>query len=562
MSRELGPGAMLIVAALLAFGRTEAASGQTLGPSFDCASVREGLAAVICGSRELGPADLALVQAYQALRHQIGQPGLAPLRREAVEFSNGVADRCGIPKTGAVAASPGMVGCVKAAYEAQRASWQARLAGPAREEAGRPLEQHVQLQRALLGPGATADGVYGPGTRAAITAWQQSAGLAASGFLGDTDAKRLALSPPNSFPTATPAANSAPPSPGQAAARSTNQEVSVLAIEGRRLSRNLAGDYVSSGPIKICTSGLDTYPDVNAAISVLSQILRQEKGLSALERTWWNIEGESPASHECDAVAVTRPIRAGNSTYRRLPEILTITPALFAAEQARRERLRAEAERARAEAEVAKAARVREIRDGLANGVGVIRVSGGSVVCVLQTHANAATHLRDKRDGRAADLRGATFAVAGSLDNAFIDLKTRRCGAFFGEAPDLRRLMEGLGRDNLQMSLLDTWLTMQELGNAEAEFHEERRRQEVAAAERQRQAEEAARGASEAAARSRCEADPACRPATARGPRPSQGNAGRRSGQPAFAAPAGPRRDRERCGHAVPERVERHGQGQ
>ncbi len=49
MSRELGPGAMLVVAALLTFGRTEAASGQTLGPSFDCASVREGLAAVICG---------------------------------------------------------------------------------------------------------------------------------------------------------------------------------------------------------------------------------------------------------------------------------------------------------------------------------------------------------------------------------------------------------------------------------------------------------------------------------------------------------------------------------
>lgn len=78
----------------------------------------------------------------------------------------------------------------------QRSIWLSRLTGPAAEEAKRPIQQHVDLQRQLQKLGflpstAQIDGVYGSGTRAAILAWQQSTGLTATGILGDVDASRL-----------------------------------------------------------------------------------------------------------------------------------------------------------------------------------------------------------------------------------------------------------------------------------------------------------------------------------------------------------------------------------
>jgi gag-polyprotein putative aspartyl protease/Putative peptidoglycan binding domain len=86
--------------------------------------------------------------------------------------------------------------CIKSAYDGQRVRWIARLSGPAFEEATRPAERHVLLQRGLgmlgfLPPAIRADGVYGAPTRYAIMAWQTGHGRTATGFLGEADAQAI-----------------------------------------------------------------------------------------------------------------------------------------------------------------------------------------------------------------------------------------------------------------------------------------------------------------------------------------------------------------------------------
>lgn len=111
-----------------------APQSSRLGPSFDCASptaTREPLPQLICMDTGLARIDLAFSQSFQALRQQVGDEGLRDLRREAVEFSNGVIDRCSIPRSGDATANllERVRGCLDAAYNDRRLLWLNRLGG-------------------------------------------------------------------------------------------------------------------------------------------------------------------------------------------------------------------------------------------------------------------------------------------------------------------------------------------------------------------------------------------------------------------------------------------------
>jgi hypothetical protein len=171
---------------------------------------------LICSDPGLSEDDLRFREAYEALRQQSGEAGQRQLRQEAVDFDNSVLQLCGVPATGSAAGSPD---CVGAQYDRQRSYWAARLTGAASEEANRGIERHIALQRDLcaLGYCASADfaGVYGPGTRNAIVAWQKSKGKTATGFIGDADAAAIEQEASNSQ-AASPSTAQAPISPAPA----------------------------------------------------------------------------------------------------------------------------------------------------------------------------------------------------------------------------------------------------------------------------------------------------------------------------------------------------------
>ncbi|MFL5282547.1 MAG: peptidoglycan-binding protein [Rhodopila sp.] len=213
----------LLVSAPLAHSQTPS-QVSTTGPSFPCPVPRDPLAQLICNSPALSKLDLGFVQTYQALRQQLAESPLQPaLRQESLNFGLAVRSSCGIAMAQAAnarvplppPAPPGAEACVLQEYERQRALWRDRLSRPAAEEAARPIEQQIMIQAALqrlsfLSSADTADGIFGTATRAAIVAWQLSAGRPATGLMGDSDAQTL-LQGGSTATAAIPVRPSAPP---------------------------------------------------------------------------------------------------------------------------------------------------------------------------------------------------------------------------------------------------------------------------------------------------------------------------------------------------------------
>jgi hypothetical protein len=168
-----------------------------IGPSFDCSTAHRRIEQLICSNSDLSRSDLRFVQAYYALRQQVGEAGWQLLKQEDLAFESRILQQCGVPEHEPLPSdTTAMVACVSRAYEAQRAVLLSRLTGAAAEEAKRPTELHVQLQRDLqklgfLTGAMTIDGVYGGGTRNAIAAWQNARRRPATGFLSDADAQAM-----------------------------------------------------------------------------------------------------------------------------------------------------------------------------------------------------------------------------------------------------------------------------------------------------------------------------------------------------------------------------------
>ena len=165
---------------------------QRIGPSFDCNSAlvaNQPAAQIICSSNELAYVELSYVISYQALMSSLDEQGRRSLAIEANTHANAVVEQCSIAKSGSLGRtpSPREVSCLKGQYEYKRQELLSRAIGVALEEAKLQPEEAVSIQKALqtrafLPPTAIIDGIFGPATRAAVTAWQHSAGLSETGF--------------------------------------------------------------------------------------------------------------------------------------------------------------------------------------------------------------------------------------------------------------------------------------------------------------------------------------------------------------------------------------------
>ena len=194
MDRRSLAAALIAVALLLTSAYTAA---QAIGPSFDCSKAATPAQQLICSGPELSRIDLEYNQAYYAMRQQVGVSGWQALKVEAIAFQNQAVQRCGIPQSGSLPSDARTAAaCLGTAFLEQRAVWIRRLQAAGAEEASRPPEEHIELQRRLQALGylpsdAAADGIYGAGTRDAIVAWQHANALTPDGFLSNADAQML-----------------------------------------------------------------------------------------------------------------------------------------------------------------------------------------------------------------------------------------------------------------------------------------------------------------------------------------------------------------------------------
>lgn len=186
---SIGLACSTLAAGLIATFSSPAQAQERIGPSFSCSAAgNQPLAQIICYSNELSRLDLAYVIAYQAVLNGESGLGRKALADEAAAFVRAATEQCRIPNTGFLGRAPTAqeVACVKDRYEQQRILLARRATGQAAEEASLQPEEAIAVQRALqrngyLPQAATIDGVFGPATRTAITAWRQSQGLPGNG---------------------------------------------------------------------------------------------------------------------------------------------------------------------------------------------------------------------------------------------------------------------------------------------------------------------------------------------------------------------------------------------
>ena len=172
-----------------------------IGPSFDCRQAQSAAQQLVCASPELSRIDMEYVQTYYAMRQQIGEAGWQAFKRQTIASQNETLRFCGIPLSGPLLhADNQMLYCFGESFKRQRTAWLALLGPPASQEAKRPIEQHISLQRELkvlgfLSADAQIDGIYGLATRNAILAWQHTKGRLETGFIDDRDATALLIAP-------------------------------------------------------------------------------------------------------------------------------------------------------------------------------------------------------------------------------------------------------------------------------------------------------------------------------------------------------------------------------
>lgn len=191
-------------------------------PDFSCTPPPEhnGVAVMLCENSLAAKHELEFDQVYYALRQVVGKDGWKLLKQEVILDENAANASCGLPIPGATDQSIPSNGaaCYIGAMDSLAEKYRRRLSGAALEEASRPIDTHIALQKKLidlgyLPAGSTADGVYGESTRIAIGTWQRVAGRPeVNSFISNADADAL-LPATSAAPTPTPsvpAPNAAP----------------------------------------------------------------------------------------------------------------------------------------------------------------------------------------------------------------------------------------------------------------------------------------------------------------------------------------------------------------
>lgn len=170
-------------------------------PDFSCdpPPPKNGVATMLCSDSEAAKHELMFDQVYYALRQQVGEKGWPELKRRIILEENQVDQKCGLPVPGAdnQAIPPQGAACYETEMDKLAATEKENLvSAAAKEEASRPIDQHIALQQKLIDlgwlDGTKADGVYGEETRRAVRGWKESTHLdLVTAYLSDEDSEAL-----------------------------------------------------------------------------------------------------------------------------------------------------------------------------------------------------------------------------------------------------------------------------------------------------------------------------------------------------------------------------------
>ncbi|WP_140385744.1 MULTISPECIES: superinfection immunity protein [Acetobacter] len=190
---------VLLLAAVLA--APGVAWGQDYKPDFNCSAdhSKDSIATMLCQNSEAAKHELIFDQTYYALRQIVGKAGWKSLKQEVIA-DDGALKECVAPFSAEGVLQQTDPGCYIQKMDAITEKYKGRLSGSALEEASRPIDDHIALQKKLLTlgylpAGSTADGVYGESTRQAIGAWKLNSGIPqVDDFISNSDAVSLASS--------------------------------------------------------------------------------------------------------------------------------------------------------------------------------------------------------------------------------------------------------------------------------------------------------------------------------------------------------------------------------
>ncbi|MCP1215098.1 peptidoglycan-binding protein [Acetobacter orientalis] len=193
---------------------------QEYKPDFNCSvdHSKDSIATMLCENSDAAKHELIFDQTYYALRQIVGKLGWKALKQEAIADDE-VFKECIAPDAMDGSLPKADPQCYISKMDEITQKYKARLSGSALEEASRPIDRHIALQQKFidlgyLPAGSIADGVYGEGTREAISTWQRvSHRPSDDGFISDADAAVLSgASAPQQIQTATaPPVNYVPP---------------------------------------------------------------------------------------------------------------------------------------------------------------------------------------------------------------------------------------------------------------------------------------------------------------------------------------------------------------
>lgn len=168
-------------------------------PDFSCSAdhSKDSIATMLCQNSEAAKHELIFDQTYYALRQIVGKSGWKPLKQEVIADDE-VLKECVAPDALDGTLPKADPQCYISKMDEITEKYKVRLSGSSLEEANRPIGQHIALQQKFidlgyLPAGSIADGVYGEGTREAISTWQRVTHRPASnGFVSDGDVAALA----------------------------------------------------------------------------------------------------------------------------------------------------------------------------------------------------------------------------------------------------------------------------------------------------------------------------------------------------------------------------------